>query len=305
MYAYVINHFGDNIKYLEYEIYFLINLRKFTKFDIIYLYSFNDTPQYFLDILKQFNLDLKFIGYNDIDLKLSKNQKNNFIYKDFNALRTCNIIHVNLLTQYDKICILESDMFIIKSIDDIFELNTSSCLFLKDKKKDILMVPQLNEKKVDKQIDSLHLKINLDIDEILSFCSKGSPINGGLMLVKTSLEKYENFKKNIKNVILDNKCSYPNEILFLINNPICYSLPVKYNLIHDYLKKKLIKHYKHYDDIRLIHFNNTSYKPIDIIKTNYIDKLQTNEYKFIINLYKKFIYDPYTNKINKILLEYK
>ena len=44
MYAFSLIHFGDKLKYLELEIYLVIMLRKHTKYDIIYLYSINDTP---------------------------------------------------------------------------------------------------------------------------------------------------------------------------------------------------------------------------------------------------------------------
>ena len=51
MNAFVINHFGNNIKYLRYEIYFLYMLRNNTKNDIVYLYSINDTPNKYIEII--------------------------------------------------------------------------------------------------------------------------------------------------------------------------------------------------------------------------------------------------------------
>ena len=39
MYAYVLVHFGSNIKYLEYEIYTVLMLQRITKHDIVYLYN--------------------------------------------------------------------------------------------------------------------------------------------------------------------------------------------------------------------------------------------------------------------------
>ena len=43
--AFVLLHFGNNLKYLEYEFYFCKMLRLQTKYDIIYLYSETDTPR--------------------------------------------------------------------------------------------------------------------------------------------------------------------------------------------------------------------------------------------------------------------
>ena len=53
-YTYALIHFGNNPKYLELEIYFLLNLRKYTKYDITYLYSINDTPSIYHHIIKSF-----------------------------------------------------------------------------------------------------------------------------------------------------------------------------------------------------------------------------------------------------------
>ena len=50
--AFAIVHFGSNPVYLELELYFFIMLRKYTKNDILYLYSVNDTPSYFVDAVR-------------------------------------------------------------------------------------------------------------------------------------------------------------------------------------------------------------------------------------------------------------
>ena len=39
MFAYVIIHFGSNIKYLEYEIYSILMLKSISKHDIVYMYK--------------------------------------------------------------------------------------------------------------------------------------------------------------------------------------------------------------------------------------------------------------------------
>lgn len=281
MNAYVINHFGNNYKYLEYEMYFLLNLRKFTNYDIIYLYSKYDTPTSFIDILKKLNINLKFVNYDDNHITININSKFISKYKHFNTLRTCNFIFAYLLTNYHKICIVESDMYILKSIDDIFDLNTPSVLYA------------MNKGSLMK--DNTNYKLNLNLKDMIDNCSKGTPINGGLMLIEPSKE---NFKLCINkiNEIIKNNCAFPNETLFLIGNKTCYNLPIKYNFLHYYLNN-----YNKFIDIRLIHYNNTIYKPLDIIKDNYIDKLENNQKKLIIKKYYQNIYIPYRNKINNII----
>ena len=103
MYAYVLIHFGNNIKYIEYEIYQLINLRKFTNYDIIYLYSEMDTPIKYLKIFKLLCKDV--IPYNDNNITYNINFDS--YYKEFNTIRTCNFIFANKLTKYKKVCIIE------------------------------------------------------------------------------------------------------------------------------------------------------------------------------------------------------
>ena len=62
-YTYALIHFGNNPKYLELEIYFLLNLRKYTKYDITYLYSINDTPNIYHEIIK--SLATNVVPYDD------------------------------------------------------------------------------------------------------------------------------------------------------------------------------------------------------------------------------------------------
>lgn len=280
MYAYVINHFGNNSKYLEYELYLLINLRKLTKYDIIYLYSIHDTPQIYIDILKSLNLNILFEKYDDNNITINVKK---FIskYKHFNTLRTCNFIFSYMLSKYEKICILESDMYLLKSIDDIFELRCPSVFHT------------MNNNNI--KLNNINYKLNFDLNDMINNCIKGSPINGGLLLIKPSIEKFELYKKKIEEVIKNN-CAFPNETLFLICNKECYNLPIKYNFLH-YNFNNFFK----FNDIRLIHYNNTVYKPIDIIKDNYVDKLKNKQNRDIINKYKKSIYLNNMEYVNNIL----
>ena len=58
--AYVTIHFESNPVYLELELYFFIMLRKYTKNDIIYLYSATDTP---VEAVRPFVTDV--VPYDD------------------------------------------------------------------------------------------------------------------------------------------------------------------------------------------------------------------------------------------------
>jgi hypothetical protein len=277
MNAFVLVHFGDKVKYLELEIYLCINLRKNTKYDIIYLYSINDTPIKFVNIMKKYcNYT---IPYDDNNI--TYNVPFLSFYSHFNTLRTCNFIFAYQLTQYKKLCLLESDMIITGNIDDIFNLKTPSILVYNY---NMLENYKIDSKKVD------FTKLNT---------------NGGIMLIKPSLNKYKLHLKNIK-YIIDKKYDYPNESLFLHTNKIIYNLPYKYNshanqyeLIDIQKKYKLnIKEYS-----LILHFKSKQYKQIDIIKDGYLEKMEKEKYLvyYFLKKYKKEYYDEYTKKIEKII----
>ena len=159
MEAFVLIHFGDKVKYLEYELYFLSNLRNFTKKDIVYLYSIHDTPNKFIKSIKDLDLNIKVKGYNDKNITFDINKKFKSSYDHFNTLRTCNFIFAYLLTEYKKVCILESDMVIMNSIDKIFELNCPTVFYT------------MNKNNVDK--DNTNYLLEVDRKKMLENCSKG------------------------------------------------------------------------------------------------------------------------------------
>ena len=284
MYAFVLIHFGNNIKYLELELYFLLMLKKYTKNDIIYMYSINDTPDNFIKIINKIKIET--IGYDDKNITY---EINNFksSYTHFNTLRSCNFIFAYQLKKYKKICIIESDMVITQNIDSVFELKTPSILYYQDGYNSNLNKRELNYK----------IEFNKNnIKDMVDKCSEKSRFNGGILLFKPSKTIYNKFIKNIK-IIINNQCKYPNETLFIYTQNKFYNLPVKYNLSHFYLNNFPIK-----DKILIYHFNAVIYKPLDIIKDNYIKKISKKK-KEIVLFYKKNVYDIYFKKINKLLSE--
>ncbi len=279
MYAYVLIHFGDNVKYIEYEIYQIINLRKFTKYDIIYLYSETDTPTKYLKIFKLLCKDV--IPYNDNNI--TYNIKFDSYYKEFNTIRTCNFIFANKLTKYKKVCIVESDLLILKSIDDVFSLKAPSMFkFIK---------PRKNMKFQQKQV--------LDHKKSLELCNVESSLNGGIILIEPSEDI---LKKSIDNIstVIKYKCKYPNETLFLISYDYFYNLPISYNLVGSKLHTKDSEWIKLINniDIKVIHYAGSKWKPIDHIKDDYKSK---NKIEIdAINKYKKIV-KKYIRIIEKIL----
>lgn len=276
MNAFALVHFGDKIKYLELEILFCINLRKYTKHNIIYLYSINDTPASFVTTMQKYCNCV--MPYDDNNI--TYNVKFNSIYKHFNILRTCNFIFAYTLIQYHKICLLESDMIIMQNMDDIFELNTPSMLVYRDNIID-------NYRLYGKKIRFADLNTN-----------------GGVMVIKPSLTKYREYLKNMKQVI-ESAYDFPNEMLFLLSNSYFYNLPYKYNAYAKEYELRNIRDKYELDMkkyVKLLHFKCSVYKHLDIIRDGYLKKYEkTHPLLFhFLSQYEKTIYNKYADELNKI-----
>jgi hypothetical protein len=282
-FAFVLMHFGSDIKYLEYELYLIHNLRDNTKHDIIYMYSISDTPNSFVEIVKQY-CQVKSINDDQITYNIEYESH----YTHFNLLRTCNFIFAyELEFEYKKICIIESDMMIFKNLDSIFELKTPS----------VLTYYSNNKILTNYEINLEDPKFNWNYE-----CSK-SGINGGIMLFEPSKELFKSAIKAIK-VIIKHKCVFPNETLFLLINKKIYNLPYIYNATYTFLEKyKNIK-----DDIYLVHYFLNSYKHIERIKDDGGKWLTDTKFtrgnpilsKFLIT-YKETVYQRHEKKVNNDL----
>ena len=143
------------------------------------MYSVNDTPDKFIKIVKKY---CKVIPYDDNNITYNITEFKSS-YTNFNTLRTCNFLFAYQLTQYKKICIIESDMIILKNMDSIFELNTPSILTYYENK-----ILENDSIEIDKKIT-------------LSECNKISKANGGIMLIEPSIPIYNLLLKNIKYII--------------------------------------------------------------------------------------------------------
>ena len=288
MFAYILYHFGNNVKYLEYELYFLSNLRALTKYDIIYGYT-EDTPESFINKIVQLELSIKFYKIYDEKVTTNIDFKFNSVYKHFNTLRTCNFMYSYLLTDYKKICVVESDMYLLKSIDDIFNLDVPSVHYSVYNRRTFVK----DHDYTSNDMRSIEPKV------VLNGCTKGSPINGGIMLLQPSVKMFNQHMKSLHKIIKNN-CSFPNEALFLINNPKYYSLPVKYNFRHAFLESG----YDKIKDIRNIHYEGSIYKLLDTIRDNYFKKKYNRKNNnIIIEKYRTDIYLVYNQKIAKIMID--
>jgi alpha-N-acetylglucosamine transferase len=302
-YSYVLSHFGNNLKYLELELYFLSMLRSKTNYDIIYMYSIMDTPMIFIDSIQQLNRNIKCVGIDDNNVTFFTADKKESQFKSgydkFNTLRTCNFLFAYNLTQYDKICIVESDLIIMGNIDDIFNETPPSILYYH---------------KSTNTIQNTNYTVTIRND-ITADCNEKSNFNGGVMLIQPDSEKYL-VLKILMNEIIKKECKFPNEILFALLNSQFYNLPIKYNFNWYHAvnnNEPFTRNHMKYEDIVIFHLSNapSDYGHIDICKKG-LRQLQYNKLnnpriinynkniKTIIYFYNKF-YKPNKNAIERVL----
>jgi hypothetical protein len=294
--AFATIHFGNNPVYLELELYFFRMLQKYTKNDILYLFSINDTPSSFVDAVRP--LVHSVIPYDDrgitYDVKFESG------YSNFNTLRTCNFIFAYTLEKYDKICIIESDMVIMGNLDSIFNLNAPAVLTY-----------YIGEKQL-----KTNARIQNTQEEVIAKCKDMGRTNGGVMLIEPSKRLFKTYKEKIQDVV-KYTCKYPNETLFEYVNNSYFNMPIQYNLSHFLAKPHIIAKYGlTKDEILVFHFNETKFKHIDIIKApideSGINWLENSDPKYAIKKnavlhYKDTVYDkhPEIGKIISKLLEKK
>jgi hypothetical protein len=288
-YAFALIHFGSNPVYLELELFFCKMLRHYTHYDILYLYSSDDTPLSFVKAMSP--LVTKTVPFSD--RKITYDVPFSSGYTNFNTLRTCDFIFAYTLTHYDKVCIIESDMVLMKSIDDIFSLHCPAVLTY--------------------YIGDSNIKYNRPVHNnkitVLKHCGQGGRLNGGVMLIKPSNILFQAYKQALPEII-QHQCKYPNETLFEYVNNQYYNLPVQYNLSH-YHTKKLGNYRLQVRDIRVYHFNETKFKHLDIVANpidehgeNWLEKIQIlpkyNVRKLPILHYATF-YKKYHPEISRIM----
>lgn len=297
-YAYVIIHFGLNPVYLELELYFLAMLSRFTdnnhpRPDIVYMYSITDTPTAFIKAIKKF-ANVIAIPFDDAGITYNVPYKSK--YTHFNLLRVCNFIFAYTLTQYDKVCIIEADMVLMEPINTIFELQTPAALTY------YTGLKRINQ----------NFRITTRAADVLAKCNDTGRLNGGIMLIKPDMEQFRKYVAAIP-AIVQKGCKYPNETLFEYVNRVYYNLPVMYNFSHYHLRR-MHQYPLSAADIKVYHFNETTFKHLDTIKTpidekgvNWLEVMATSRdpkyaLKWVpISHYLETVYTPYHNKVEKIM----
>ena len=286
--AFAVIHFGSNPIYLELELYFFRMLRQYTTHDIIYLYSVTDTPESFVDAVRPMVTEA--IPYDDRKITYDVDFASG--YANFNTLRTCNFIFAYRLIQYELVCIIESDMVIMKPIDSIFSLQAPAVLTYYN---------GTMEANKNNEVRNSPMKV-------LIKCKEMGRLNGGVMLIKPSEALFETYKKKIVEVV-KRECKYPNETLFEYVNNVYYNLPIKYNFSHFLAKFDIKKDYGlTEDDIFVFHFNETKFKHIDIIKNpidetgkNWLQDMNVVKRTPVLH-YKTTIFDRYHPEINSTIM---
>lgn len=292
--AFAVVHFGSNPIYLELELYFFKMLRQYTRNDIVYLYSVNDTPPAFVEAVRP--LVTEVVSYDDRGITYDVSFKSG--YTNFNTLRTCNFIFAYTLDKYDKVCIIESDMVIMRNIDTVFGLRAPAAL--------TYLVGDRNLKYND--------RVRNNPREVLDKCQDMGRFNGGVMLIYPSRRLFDTYLARLQDVV-QRECKYPNETLFEYVNNDYFNLPIQYNMSHFLAKGYKLADYRlSANDIVVFHFNETKFKHIDIIK-NPIDEKGEDWLKIIqrdkkydvkklpIMHYKTTVFDKYRGVIEPMMIE--
>ena len=292
--AFAVVHFGSNPIYLELELYFFKMLRQYTRNDIVYLYSVNDTPPAFVEAVRP--LVTEVVSYDDRGITYDVSFKSG--YTNFNTLRTCNFIFAYTLDKYDKVCIIESDMVIMRNIDLVFGLRAPAAL--------TYLVGDRNLKYND--------RVRNNPREVLDKCQEMGRFNGGVMLIYPSRRLFDAYLARLQDVV-QRECKYPNETLFEYVNNDYFNLPIQYNMSHFLAKGYKLADYRlSASDIVVFHFNETKFKHIDIIK-NPIDEKGEDWLKIIqrdkkydvkklpIMHYKTTVFDKYRGVIEPMMIE--
>jgi hypothetical protein len=291
--AFAIIHFGNNPKYFELELYFCIMLQKYTSQNILYLYSEHDTPSSFVDKIAPFVY--KTMAYDDT--KITYNVDFDSKYTSLNTRRTCYVFFAYNLAEYVKICIMESDLVIMKNIDSVFNLRIPSILCY-----------AVGNKHLTK-----NKKFSITKEEVMDKCAESSNVNGGVMLLSPSIRMFNEYVKALP-IIAEKKCAYPNEALFEYINgkKSYYNLPVMYNLSHYHtlrLPKYGLESNDAANEIYVFHFNETAYKHLDIVKDGWLEQMKNNENvmekykirKIPIIHFENTVYLPYKDLVETIM----
>jgi len=118
--AYTTLLYGDNVAYLLGTLVLGQNLKKYSTHDRVLMYTF-DVPQIFLDVLSTYWI-LRKVDYIYGSRWLFYDYEGSRFHKVFTKLRVFS------LTEYSKVLMLDNDMLIRQSIEDLFELEAPAAM---------------------------------------------------------------------------------------------------------------------------------------------------------------------------------
>lgn len=277
-YAYVTVLYGNNI-YLTGALVLGYSLMKTnTELDRVILTT-PDVSEEYKSYLKPLYTHIIDINYTNVSNEIFAD--NNTRFRDvFTKLECLGLI------QYEKIILLDLDMIVAKNIDHLFKLAPPAACLKK------FYVP--------------YGKI-IPTNMICHGKKLVGSINAGLMLLKPSIEEWDDIKNDISKDTQINKYKYPEQdYLSLRYCGKWTSITFNYNFQFGLTNRVKKCHYK-IDDIYVIHYSS-SYKPWnDLIKHDYTkDEIQfKKQHQKYYNLWN----DAYQNiklkyQNNNIILPY-
>jgi alpha-N-acetylglucosamine transferase len=218
-YAYVNLIYGNNNEVFLNTLIFVISLKKtHPKYKIILCYT-NDLSINKINILKKYYDELILIEY----LNIEGIQKERFI----NIFTKLKIFE---LTQFHKILFLDTDMYVLKNLDHIFQIKTPAGMIINS---------------------------NLDIKHNEKINKSSFTINAGFMLLSPSKDTYNQMVKSLDNFDVsegDLEQEFLSKFLKSWTN-ISYLYNFQFGLI--YIKNKRSEIYKNtkINEIFVIHYS--------------------------------------------------
>jgi hypothetical protein len=217
-----------------------------------------DTPPAFVDEMRPLVTSVK--GYDDDGVLVNVPSAGK--YSKFSALRTCNFMYAFNMTEYSKVCVIESDIVILKSINSIFKLRAPAIVTYRSHTK-------LGDSPIKATDNNERRHLTTRLAKLTT--EQKSDLNGGVVLLVPEPDKFMECMHSIK-FIIEMQFPYPNESLFQYIFPIHRNLPIIYNLTHFNIHKINSSYYITKKSIVAVHFNETKYKHIDVVKS---DELMT------------------------------
>lgn len=241
-----------------------------TLYDIVCMVSTDITGEPFDILLEHFTYVIK-VEYVQIETKEIKSEKRKAIYDSW-IDKSYTKFSAMLLDQYEKVCLLDSDMLVINNIDHLFELQTPVGVFSNhwfDK-----VIPKEFNKK------SCNYYMNFSTYDMISphlihkaLTKNGFVASGNLMVLTPNKHEFKEIVKFIKDLQpFGFNCASGGD-----EQSICYyqsiirkrpwtCLKQPYNVIPWKIKETLLPNQKPY----IMHYNMTP-KPWGVVRSKWLD----------------------------------